>query len=63
MFLDAGSVEPTSELSLTTVIIKMKDNQRKSFSTEVYLRIFNLIVDLTPLFNAVIVLDRRNLRI
>ena len=59
MFFETGSAfKRKSELSLTTILIKMKENQRKSSSTRVYLGIYKLIVDLTPLFDAIIVLDK-----
>ena len=54
MFFDTGSVSKRkSELFLT----------RESSSTWVYLRIYKLIVYLTPLFDAIIVLDRRYSRL
>ena len=63
MFLHTGSISKRkSELSLTTVLIKMKEYQKKSSSSWVYLGIYNLIMDLTTLFDAIIVLDERNLR-
>ena len=43
-------------------MIKMKENQRKRTSTRVYLGISKLIVDLTSLFDATTVRDRRDLR-
>ena len=43
-----------SELFLTSVNIKMKENEGKSSSTRVYLGIYKLIVCLTPLFDAII---------
>ena len=59
MFFNTGSVSKRmSELFLTSVLIKMKENQGKSCSTWVYLGIYKLIVYLTPLFDAIIVLDR-----
>ena len=60
MFFDTGSVsKQKSELFLSSVLIKMKENQGKSSSTLVYLGKYKLIVYLTPLFDAIIVLDRR----
>ena len=60
MFFDTGSVSKRkSKLFLTSVLIKMKENEGKSSSTGVYLGIYKLIVRLTPLFDAIIVLDRR----
>ena len=53
MFFDTGSVSKRkSELFLTSVLIKMKENEGKSSSTRVYLGIYKLIVCLTPLFDA-----------
>ena len=55
MVFDTGSVSKLkSELSLTSVIIKMKENQRKSSRTRVYLEIYKVIVDFTTLFDAII---------
>ena len=60
MFFDTGSVSKRkSELFLTSVLIKMKENEGKSSSARVYLGIYKLIVYLTLLFDAIIVLDRR----
>ena len=45
MFFDTGSVSKRkSELFLTSVPIKMKENQAKSLSTRVYWGIYKLIV-------------------
>ena len=56
MFFGAGSVSKRkSELFLTSVLIKTKENQLG----KVPVRIYKLIVCLTPLFDAIIVLDRR----
>ena len=64
MFFDTGSVsKPMSELFLASVLIKMKENQGKSYSTRVNLGIYKLIVYLTTLFDAIIVLDRRYSRL
>ena len=60
MFFDTGGVsKQMSELFLTSLLIKMKENQGKSSSTLVYLGIYKLIVYLTPLFEAIIVFERR----
>ena len=60
MLFETGSVSKRkSELFLTSVLIKMKENEGRSSSTRVYLEIYKLIVCLTPLFDAIIVLDRR----
>ena len=59
---DSGSVSKRNpELSLKTVIIKMKENQRKSSIRLFIWEYIKLIVDLTRLFDAIIVLDRRHL--
>ena len=49
-------------LSLTTINYFMKGNALERTGTRVYLGKSNLIVNLTSLFNAVTVLDRRDLR-
>ena len=41
-------------------MIKIKENQPKRAGTQVYLGISKLIVDLTSLFDDIIVLDRRD---
>ena len=48
-----------TEVTAVSVLIKMKENEGESSSTRVYLVIYKLIVCLTPLFDAIIVLDRR----
>ena len=60
MFFDIGSVSKwKSELFLTSVLIKMKENEGKRSSTRVYLGIYKLIICLTPLFDAIILFNRR----
>ena len=48
-FVTGGVSKQMSELFLTSVFIKMKENQGKSYSTLVYLGIYKLIVYLTPI--------------